>query len=89
MAINELFQRVELTNTYPKFDASNNINGKAIDMTIKFTGTIKVKKMDGTEVSVTFLSNVNTNIELHFVGMRISIRFYLVNFNLSFSKLSL
>ena len=44
-------------------------------MTIKFTGTIKVEKKDGTEVSVTFLSNVNTNTVLHPIGMRISIRF--------------
>ncbi|MBH0056273.1 hypothetical protein I6F65_04815 [Pseudoalteromonas sp. SWXJZ94C] len=47
---------------------SNHISGKAIDMTIKFTGTIKVKKKDGTEVSTTFSSNVNTNKILHSIG---------------------
>jgi len=47
---------------------SNHISGKAIDMTIKWTGTIKVKKKDGTEVSVAYSSNVNTNTVLHTIG---------------------
>lgn len=47
---------------------SNHISGKAIDMTIKWTGTIKVKKKGGTEVSLIFKSNVNNNTELHKVG---------------------
>jgi len=48
--------------------SSNHIAGKAIDMTIKWTGTIKVKKKDNTEVSIPFSSNVNTNTLLHTVG---------------------
>ena len=47
---------------------SNHISGKAIDMTIKWNGTIKVKKKDGTEVQVTYSPNVNTNTTLHAVG---------------------
>ncbi len=47
---------------------SNHIAGKAIDMTIKWTGTIKVKKKDNTEVSVTYSPNVNTNGVLHAIG---------------------
>jgi hypothetical protein len=47
---------------------SNHISGKAVDMTIKWTGTIKVKKKDGSEVSVTYSPNVNTNAVLHSIG---------------------
>ena len=47
---------------------SNHITGKAIDMTIKWTGTIKTKKKDNTEVSVTYMSNVNANTTLHTIG---------------------
>jgi len=47
---------------------SNHISGKAIDMTIKWTGIMKVKKKDGTEVQVAFSANVNTNTALHAVG---------------------
>jgi hypothetical protein len=39
----------------------------AIDMTIKWTGTIHVKKKDGTLVPVTF-GPVNANTKLHEVG---------------------
>ncbi len=47
---------------------SNHISAKAIDMTIKWIGNIKVKKKDGTEVLLPFSSNVNTNTALHKVG---------------------
>lgn len=47
---------------------SNHINGKAVDMTIKWAGTIKVKKKNGIVVSVTYSQNVNTNITLQSVG---------------------
>lgn len=47
---------------------SNHIPGKAIDMHIVWTGTIKVKKKGGTEVSVPFNSDVNANTTLHAVG---------------------
>jgi hypothetical protein len=42
--------------------------GKAIDMTISWSGTIKVKKNDGTIVDVTFMSDVDKNTTLHEVG---------------------
>ena len=47
---------------------SNHISGKAIDMNIKWSGTIKVKKKDGTEQSVKFMQNVNANTDLHKIG---------------------
>jgi hypothetical protein len=47
---------------------SNHIAGKAIDMTISWTGAINVKKKDGTVVSILFMSNVNSNIQLQAVG---------------------
>lgn len=47
---------------------SNHIAGKAIDMDITWTGTIKVKKKDNTEVSVIYMANVNANTVLHTIG---------------------
>lgn len=47
---------------------SNHISGKAIDMNIKWTGKIKVKKKDNTEVEVTYMQNVNSNTVLHAIG---------------------
>jgi hypothetical protein len=47
---------------------SNHIAGKAIDMDITWTGTIKIKKKDGTEESVDFMHDVNKNTKLHGVG---------------------
>ncbi len=40
---------------------SNHIAGKAIDMTIKWAGKITVKNKKGSDLSLTFKSNVNTN----------------------------
>jgi hypothetical protein len=47
---------------------SNHIAGMAIDMEITWTGTIQIKKKDGTSESVTFMSDVNKNVKLHGVG---------------------
>ena len=47
---------------------SNHIAGKAVDMDITWTGTIKIKKKNGTEESVAFMANVNGNTKLHGVG---------------------
>ncbi len=47
---------------------SNHILGKAIDMDIAWTGTLKVKKKDGTGESVLFMADVNKNTKLHAVG---------------------
>jgi hypothetical protein len=47
---------------------SNHIAGKAIDMNITWNDTIKIKKKDGTEVSVKFMNDMNANTTLHDVG---------------------
>lgn len=47
---------------------SNHISGQAIDMTITWKGTIKVKKKDGTELSVVYSANANSNTNLQLVG---------------------
>jgi hypothetical protein len=47
---------------------SNHIEGKAIDMTIKWNGSIKVKKKDGSEVQVAYSSDANANTILHSIG---------------------
>lgn len=55
------------STTAPALD-SRHIVGKAIDMKITWTDTIKIKKKDGTEVSVEFKADVNKNTTLHDVG---------------------
>ena len=47
---------------------SNHTPGKAIDMDIAWTGTMKVKKKNGAEESVPFMAIVNQNTKLHTVG---------------------
>jgi len=47
---------------------SNHIGANAIDMNITWTGTIKIKKKDGTEVSVKYVADPNANTDLHAVG---------------------
>ena len=47
---------------------TNHTPGKAIDMDIAWTGTMKVKRKDGTEESVVFMQEVNKNTKLHAVG---------------------
>lgn len=47
---------------------SNHIGGKAIDMTIKWSETITVKKKDGSDVKVVYSQNVNSNTVLHSIG---------------------
>jgi hypothetical protein len=47
---------------------SVHIPGKAIDMSITWTGTLKVKKKDGTLVDVPYVDNPNQNVKLHQVG---------------------
>jgi hypothetical protein len=55
------------SNDAPALD-SNHISGNAIDMNITWKGTIKIKKKDGTEESVDFMDDVNSNTKLHAVG---------------------
>ncbi|WP_188151892.1 hypothetical protein [Teredinibacter waterburyi] len=48
--------------------SSNHIAGKAIDMTIRWAGVIKIKKKDGSEIPVAYTQNVNANSALHSIG---------------------
>ena len=47
---------------------SNHISGKAIDMTITWTGKVKFKKKNGKEIEISYLPNVNANTNLHKIG---------------------
>jgi hypothetical protein len=53
---------------------SNHIAGKAIDMTITWTGDLKVKNKDGTVATVPFNDDVNKNTLLHDVGATYSVK---------------
>jgi hypothetical protein len=55
-------------STNPPSTTSNHIIGKAIDLTITWTGTITVKKKNATEVKVMFMRDVNANTALHAIG---------------------
>jgi hypothetical protein len=55
------------SNVAPSLN-SNHISGRAIDMDIKWTGRLKIKKKDGKEVEVLYMTNVNGNTKLHQVG---------------------
>lgn len=61
-------------STNPPSLNSNHIAGKAIDMTLAWSGTKKVKKKDGTLVDVPFHSNVNVNTKLHAVGLSYGVK---------------
>jgi hypothetical protein len=47
---------------------SHHIAGKAIDMDIVWSGTLRVRKKDGTLVEVSYPSDPNTNVKLQQVG---------------------
>ena len=53
---------------------SNHIRGNAIDMTITWTGKIKIKKKDGTKVEVAHMKDANANTSLHTVGESYSVK---------------
>jgi hypothetical protein len=53
---------------------SNHIAGKAIDMDITWSGKLKVKKKDGTEVEIEYNADVNANTDLHKVGESYSVK---------------
>lgn len=55
-------------STSPPAKTTNHTKGLAIDMTIVWSGTIKVKKADETVVAIPFDPNVNANTTLHAVG---------------------
>jgi len=52
-------------STNPPALTSNHITGKGVDITIKWSGTIKIKNKQGVEVSVPYKQNVNQNLVLH------------------------
>lgn len=65
-AANEMVAGFELIHQpSPK---SLHLSGTAIDMKITWTGTIDVKKKDGSKVSIPYMSDVNANTDLHTVG---------------------
>jgi peptidoglycan hydrolase-like protein with peptidoglycan-binding domain len=47
---------------------SNHLRGTAIDMTISWTGDLKIKQANGTEITITTLPKNGTNAKLHDVG---------------------
>jgi len=47
---------------------STHIAGQAVDMDITWTGEIKIKKKDGKEAAVAYMTNPNLNTRLHQVG---------------------
>lgn len=55
-------------STNPPSKTTNHGTGRAIDITVTWTGTISVKKADNTIVAVPFNANVNANTALHAVG---------------------
>lgn len=55
-------------STNPPSLTRNPITGEAIDMTITWAGTIKVKQKSGTETPFIFTSNIMANTALHKVG---------------------
>ena len=52
---------------------SNHIAGNAIDMDITWQGIIKIRKKDGTQAPVAYMSEVNRNVDLHAVGESYSV----------------
>ena len=47
---------------------SRHIPGLAIDMKITWAGTINVRKKDGSNVAIAYMTDVNANTALHDVG---------------------
>jgi hypothetical protein len=47
---------------------SNHIAGRAIDMAVTWTGSIKVKDKPGNTITIPFMADVNDNVALHAVG---------------------
>lgn len=53
---------------------SNHITGRAIDMTIRWNGSIELSRKDGVAVVVAWTPNVNANFALHEVGASYGVR---------------
>jgi hypothetical protein len=61
-------------STKPPALTSNHIEGTAIDMNIRWTGTITVTDKNGKRVAVAFMSDVDSNTLLHKVGESYGVR---------------
>lgn len=55
-------------SVYPPSLTSNHIAGRAIDMAIRWNGTLRVERRNGDVTSVAYVPNVNSNTVLHGVG---------------------
>jgi len=54
--------------------SSNHIAGRAIDMTIRWTGTLQLAGKDGATQSVAWMPDVNSNLALQQVGASYGVR---------------
>jgi hypothetical protein len=70
-------------STLPPSENSRHVPGRAIDMEITWTGTISVKKKDGSLVNVKY-GPVNANKDLHAVGASYGV-YKLLNDNVHWS----
>jgi len=57
---------------YPPALSSNHIAGRAIDMDITWSGTIRIARKEGGLAAVAYMSNVNSNLDLHAVGLHMA-----------------
>jgi len=67
-AAEEMISRECFNMAYIASLTSNHISGKAIDMTITWTGTLKIKQKDGKEIEIKTAPFDGMNTELHKVG---------------------
>ncbi len=61
-------------STNPPSLTSSHIRGEAIDMTIRWTGVIRVRQKDGADMPLAFTPNVMANSALHRVGESYGVR---------------
>lgn len=61
-------------STNPPALNSNHMSGKAVDMDIVWKDTIQIKKKDGTQEAVVFMTDVNKNLKLHAAGESYGVR---------------
>lgn len=53
---------------------SNHIAGRAIDMTVRWNGTLELSRKDGPTVRIAWTPDVNANLALHDVGASYGVR---------------
>jgi hypothetical protein len=59
---------------FPPALTSNHIAGRAIDMSIRWRGSLQLARKDGTTVGVSWSPDVNVNAALHEVGASYGVR---------------